>query len=97
MKSRKIKARIYIKLKHKFKRNALKMKFIELNGDLYPLNDRVIFRTKILDNGSHELHLNYTDGNLIDLLISDITNQKNLSTEKKIEYALKGKVREISF
>ena len=73
------------------------MKFIELNGDLYPLNDRVIFRTKILDNGSHELHLNYTDGNLIDLLISDITNQKNLSTEKKIEYALKGKVREISF
>lgn len=67
------------------------MKFIELRGNAYPLNDRVIFVTETKENGSHELYLSYTDNLNLKVLCADITNQRELSLKEKIEIGLRGK------
>ena len=96
MSIRKIKKRNSFRRKTNYRRKVFKMKFVELNGDLYPLNDRVIFKTKNNPSGLQEIYLHYTDGSEDGILVGDVTNQKSLTTEKKVEIVLKGKIREIN-
>ncbi|PKV47895.1 hypothetical protein CLU92_5369 [Janthinobacterium sp. 61] len=96
MSIRKIKKRNSFRRKTNYRRKVFKMKFVELYGDLYPLNDRVIFKIKNHPNGLQEIYLLYTDGGGSEILVGDVTNQKILTTEKKVEIALKGKIREIN-
>ncbi|WP_175994708.1 hypothetical protein [Burkholderia vietnamiensis] len=73
------------------RKRIFEMKYVELSGNAYPLNDRVMYVTEIQSNGGHELYLSYTDNPDFKVLLSDITNQKNLSLEEKILFAYKGK------
>ena len=78
-------------------RKVVAMKFIEVGEKLYPLNDRIIFRKEILPNGSHQISLNYTDGNGGEIKIGDVTNYKDLPFEKQIEKLLAGRIKELKF
>lgn len=73
------------------RKRKFEMKYVELSGNAYPLNDRVMYVTEIQSSGRHDLYLSYTDNLDLKVLLSDVTNQKNLSLEEKILFAYKGK------
>ncbi|SFM85996.1 hypothetical protein [Rugamonas rubra] len=94
MKMRNIKRRIYRNRRFP-KKVFFIMRYIEVNTSLYPLNDRVIYRTDVLPNGDHILLLNYTDRSGADIKIGNVTNYQGMPFEKQIEKVLIGRIKEV--
>lgn len=96
MKIRKIKKRNQLKQRSNKKAYIMIQKFIEVSNNLYPLNDRIIFKREILPNGTHALFINYTDSKNENIQVGDITNYKSLPFEKQIENILSGRIKIIN-
>lgn len=68
------------------------MKFIEINRQLYPINDFISFEIQTLDDERYELHMRYVNSLNASLCVSDVTAIHDLKLSEIVNESLIGKI-----